>query len=274
MKNIVQSFIIAFSTYSRLPMPRVTWNEKNMRYAMCWFPCVGAVIGACHLALLHLFTDVLAMHGAVTAAVLTALPVLITGGIHMDGFLDTVDAKSSCKPREERLKILKDPHAGAFAVIYGSLYFLLYFGFMRELAVPHAAEGVLEDAVYGGNDFTAVYPVMALTYVYSRTLSGLAVVALKKAKRDGMAAETAEAADKCVKWILCVILAVCVALMLAVHVQYGLTAALVGLFCAVCCRNTAYKTFGGITGDIAGYFLQVCELAVLIALTVARQMIL
>lgn len=274
MKNIVQSLIIAFSTYSRLPMPRIVWSEKNMRYAMCWFPCVGAVIGACHLALLYLLTDVLAMHGAVTAAALTALPVLITGGIHMDGFLDTVDAKSSYKPQEERLKILKDPHTGAFAVIYGSLYFLIYFGFMRELTVPRAAEGVLENMVYRGNDFTAVYPVMALAYIYSRTLSGLAVVTLKKARKDGMAAETAETADKCVKWILCVELAACVSLMLAVHVWYGLTAALVGLFCAVYCRNTAYKTFGGITGDVAGYFLQVCELAVLIGLTVVRRLIL
>lgn len=274
MRDIVQSFIIAFSTYSRLPMPRVEWSEKNMRYSMCWFPCVGAVIGVCHLALLYLFGTVLSMHEAVTAAVLTALPVFITGGIHMDGFLDTIDARSSYKPKEEKLKILKDPHTGAFAVIYGILYILLYFGFMRELVELRAGEHILKDNVYEVNDFTAVYLVMATAYIYVRALSGLAVVTLKKARTDGMAAETAGAADKCVKWVLCAELAACAAVMLAVHIWYGLAAVLVGLWCAVYCRHIAYKTFGGITGDIAGYFLQVCELAVLIALTVVRQIIL
>jgi adenosylcobinamide-GDP ribazoletransferase len=43
-------------------------------------------------------------------------PIIITGGIHMDGFLDTQDALSSYQPRERRLEILKDSHAGAFAI--------------------------------------------------------------------------------------------------------------------------------------------------------------
>ena len=31
--------------YSKIPMPRVEWNEKNMKYAMCFFPLVGVVTG-------------------------------------------------------------------------------------------------------------------------------------------------------------------------------------------------------------------------------------
>ena len=38
--------IIAFAMYSRIPMPRVDWSEKNMRYAMCFFPVIGIVIAA------------------------------------------------------------------------------------------------------------------------------------------------------------------------------------------------------------------------------------
>ena len=44
------------------------------------------------------------------------IPVLITGGIHLDGLLDTADALSSYKTKEEKLEILKDSHAGAFAL--------------------------------------------------------------------------------------------------------------------------------------------------------------
>ena len=43
--NIIKSICVAFSMYSKIPMPRVEWNEKNMKYAMCFFPIVGAVIG-------------------------------------------------------------------------------------------------------------------------------------------------------------------------------------------------------------------------------------
>ena len=44
----------------------------------------------------------------------------------MDGFLDTVDARSSCQDRQRKLEILKDPHTGAFAVIGGGVYLLIY----------------------------------------------------------------------------------------------------------------------------------------------------
>ena len=43
---ILKSLALAFSMYSKIPMPRVEWNEKNMRYALCFFPFVGAVNGA------------------------------------------------------------------------------------------------------------------------------------------------------------------------------------------------------------------------------------
>ena len=56
----------------------------------------------------------------------TAVPLLITGGIHMDGFLDVTDARSSFQSRERKLEILKDPHAGAFAIAGCGVYLLLY----------------------------------------------------------------------------------------------------------------------------------------------------
>ena len=43
---IFNSLIIAIAMYSKIPMPQAEWNEKNMRYAMCFFPVVGVVIGA------------------------------------------------------------------------------------------------------------------------------------------------------------------------------------------------------------------------------------
>ncbi|MDE6738305.1 MAG: adenosylcobinamide-GDP ribazoletransferase, partial [Lachnospiraceae bacterium] len=46
MKSIINSFIIAVAMYSKIPMPKVEWNQKNMKYVLCFFPVIGLVIGA------------------------------------------------------------------------------------------------------------------------------------------------------------------------------------------------------------------------------------
>ena len=43
--RVIRSFVIAFSTYSRIPMPQVEWSDENRKYSMCFFPLIGAVIG-------------------------------------------------------------------------------------------------------------------------------------------------------------------------------------------------------------------------------------
>ena len=40
----------------------------------------------------------------------------VTGGLHRDGLMDSCDAIFSRRDRETRLRILSDPHSGAFAV--------------------------------------------------------------------------------------------------------------------------------------------------------------
>lgn len=242
---MLKSMIAAFSMYSKIPMPRVEWSEKSMRYYMCFFPAVGAVTGLCCAGCYFLLKKI-GVGQSAAAALLTALPVLLNGGIHMDGFMDTMDAKSSYKPVEDKLKILKDPHTGAFAVIYAILYFLVSYAFFCE-----AGSGQIGWIGAG--------------YVYSRILSGLSVVTFKKAKKDGMAAASADAAQKNVKWILAAELAVFAAALLWADPLMGAVCLLVGGMVFAYYRSMSYRVFGGITGDLAGYFLQLCELMLLIA---------
>ena len=124
--RIFETIVVAFSLFSALPMPKVDWNAENRRYSLCAFPLIGAVIGLCCWLWIRLCL-LLAIPSLLRAAVLCALPVLITGGIHLDGFADTWDALSSHAAPERKREILKDPHAGAFAVIHLCLYFLLSF---------------------------------------------------------------------------------------------------------------------------------------------------
>lgn len=92
---------------------------------MCFFPVVGVIIGALVFGAGQLILRYTECGKLFFAAVMTMIPVAVTGGIHLDGFADTIDAVSSYKDREKKLEILKDPHTGAFAVIGLCAYFLL-----------------------------------------------------------------------------------------------------------------------------------------------------
>ena len=118
--NIIYGLFIAFSMYSKIPVPRVDWTGKRLRYVMCWFPLVGVVCGLI-LWLWLSFAWRFSIHPACAGMIGCCIPLWVSGGIHMDGFLDTVDARSSYGDREKKLAILKDPHTGAFAIIGGGV---------------------------------------------------------------------------------------------------------------------------------------------------------
>ncbi|NTU88543.1 MAG: adenosylcobinamide-GDP ribazoletransferase, partial [Actinobacteria bacterium] len=84
----LKAICIAFSTYSIVPVPRFEWKEDAMRYSLGAFPLVGVLLG-CALFLWFLVCIVLHCGNVLFATVATAIPFLVTGGIHMDGFCDT-----------------------------------------------------------------------------------------------------------------------------------------------------------------------------------------
>ena len=95
------------------------------------------------------------------------IPLAVTGGIHMDGFMDTVDARASWQPAEKRLEILKDSHTGAFAVMACAGYLLL------------------SAALYSEADAAAGLRLVGV-FILSRALSAWALAILKGARQDGM----------------------------------------------------------------------------------------
>lgn len=239
---VLQTMAVAFAMFSALPVPQFAWNSKNMRYALCAFPLIGGVIGA-----LWSLCGVLLLPDIVRVGCFCLLPVAVTGGIHLDGYADTCDALSSYGDREKKLEILKDPHCGAFAVIRLCSYFLAYFALCTCVSFAPRV-GVL----------------WVLALVLERALSGLAVASFPMAKNTGLAHTFATAADKTVvRRVLAVLAAVLCAGMAALGGWALVLAAL-----AVLWRYHAVsrKQFGGITGDLAGWFLQKAELWMLAAL--------
>ena len=123
------ALLIALSTYSRVPVPRADWTQENRRYALCFFPLAGVVIAAAEFVWWRLWWG---RWSFLFAAGSTLIPLVITGGIHMDGLMDTADALASNGRREKKLEILKDSRCGAFAVMACAGYLLLSFALWAE----------------------------------------------------------------------------------------------------------------------------------------------
>ena len=239
---VLQTIAVAFAMFSAIPVPQFDWNEKNMRYAMCAFPLIGVVIGAAWCV-----CGVLPLPGLAKAAGFALVPVWVTGGIHLDGYADTCDALSSYGDREKKLEILKDPHCGAFAVIRLCSYFVAYF------ALCCCVQFTLQ-----------VGAVWLLALVLERACSGYAVAAFPLAKNTGLAHTFATAAD--LMTVLRVRGGLSIVLAVALFALGGGVLVLAAGVVLWRYHRVAIKQFGGITGDLAGWFLQKAELYMLAAL--------
>lgn len=243
-----KSLTVAFSIYSKIPVPRFNWGSDDMKYHLIFFPWVGAVIGAAEWGWYKL---AFSSNQLFYILIALAIPVLISGGFHLDGFLDSMDALHSYGDRQKKLEILKDPHVGAFAVISFAVYLLLAAAFLS-LADESSSKGVI---------------CICFTFFISRCLSGLSVIIFPKAKADGMLA--AESATKkplfvIVCLLLQLILAACVMVWLAgISALITLSAILLSFLYYYAMSR---KHFGGITGDLAGFFVCLAELSGMITL--------
>ena len=238
---MIRSAVIAFSTYSRLPMPQVEWSDENRRYSMCFFPLVGVVIGG----LIWLWLCVcgwLELNALVKGAVGAVIPLMVTGGIHMDGFMDTTDALASWQPKEKKLEILKDSHVGAFAVMHCAAYLLLAAALYSE---AEATQG----------------PLLCCVFVLSRAMSAWTLTVFRNARPNGMLDAFARAARKRAVTVSGIVYAlICLAVWSVIGGWIALPCCCAAVLCAAAYRHMAYGRFGGVTGDLAGWFLEVTEL--------------
>ena len=252
---ILETAAVAFGMFSALPVPQPEWNEKNMRYALCVFPLIGGVLGALWWGWAAV-SAWLALPALLRGGVFCLLPAAVTGGIHLDGYADTSDALASFAPPERRREILRDSHCGAFAIIRLCGYFTGYFALCGTVETQDRA--VL---------------CMVLSFVLSRALSGFAITAFPLAGNTGLAHTFATAAQKGrARVVLAVTAALCMGGMALWGGIAGVAmsaAAGVVLWQYV---RTARDKFGGISGDLAGWFLQRAELWMLAALVACQQM--
>ena len=253
MKSLWNNFKVAFAMFSKIPMPPADWTKENMKYMFCFFPFIGTVIGGLTMLAAYLGWRFGYQPGFVSA-ILVLMPVFVTGGIHVDGLLDTSDALSSWQERTRRLEILKDSHAGAFAVITAAVYFVIFYG--------------AYDQLYGSGNLQAI-EILCLGFMVSRCLSGIGVITFPKAKADGTVAEfSRNSSDVISRNILVVYLVFLAAVMIWIQPVWGSAAFVGALLVFWYYHHVAMKYFGGTTGDISGFFLCICEAGMAVILAV------
>lgn len=235
-------------------MPMIPWNDRDLRYAFCFLPAAGIMSGAVQAACAALLYAA-GVSPVLSAALLCAVPLLVTGGIHMDGFSDTMDALSSHADREKKLKIMDDPHIGAFGVMWMTVYMLVLCAAYYELCAALRARSAC---------MPEVCVLLAVVPAVSRAVTALAIATVPASKKEGMLYAFTAAANKralaavSLAWILAAAGAAYIARCGAVLI---IAAALL-LF--VYFRHMAVKNFGGISGDLCGWLIQISELVMLV----------
>lgn len=241
MKQVWNSFRLAFSMYSIFPSRQVEKNKENMKYILVFVPLVGAIIGLL-IREWMIISPYLINKDLMGAVVCAMLPIFLSGGAFLDGFFRTVDALCSHQPREGKLEILRDSHSGYFAIIICVCYFFIIVGLWSEMPLDS-------------------WPVLAYGFVLSRALYGLSIVCFKHTQKSKCSLYVGEGSSKVVVLvILAAYVIVCAVRMVMIDPMVGiccLVGALLafGYYCYV-----AFHHFGGITEDIAGFFVHVCEI--------------
>lgn len=253
MRNFIDALILVFSFFTRIPVPSKKAEDRVLSMSVLFLPLVGIVIGTAE-SLMMFLGDKVGLPGLVLALFYLAIPILITGGIHIDGFIDTADAMSSYGSIEKKHKILKDPRVGAFGIIRLVLYFLvalavlvMLFGNNMNLPFIHAAV------------------LFTMPFVLSRVLLEVIVFWYKPYEspdgEGGMLLMLKAGETPVMKYVaLAEVVVAVVVLFLALPTFKAMATLILLAGFMLYFRYFANRYFAGVSGDLCGWFLCIAEL--------------
>ncbi|MDN5291651.1 MAG: adenosylcobinamide-GDP ribazoletransferase [Anaerophaga sp.] len=127
--NILFSSILYFT---RLSLPfKIEYRKENQQLATTWLPLIGIIVGSI-VAAVFFFADKVLPQSVAVLLSLTA-GVLVTGAFHEDGFADVCDAFGGGYTADQRLRIMRDPRVGAYAVTGIVLLFSMKIALLIEM---------------------------------------------------------------------------------------------------------------------------------------------
>jgi len=131
--NFIKRFSFALTFLTRLPFPiKTEYNEDLPSSSMGLYPLIGLIIGVILLLFSELSSIFLPIN--ITNILLLILLVYLTGGLHLDGFIDSIDGLFSSRKKDKILEIMHDSLIGSFGAIAVILLFLLKFNLFLEFS--------------------------------------------------------------------------------------------------------------------------------------------
>ncbi|MBP3918369.1 MAG: adenosylcobinamide-GDP ribazoletransferase [Clostridia bacterium] len=245
MKKYFRACMMCMTMFCAIPCPFHTWDDEARPLMTLFLPVVGAWIGILWTLTAYVIRW-LGLPVMVGAAILCAYPFLITGGMHMDGYLDVTDAVKSWRDLEERRRILKDPNAGSFAVLACVLLIMTQFALFAQ-----------------AND-TANAFTLTLIPIVSRTTAGLCITVLRPMGTSEYAGAYRQGIKKShiVVFIITMLCVAALGFLLLGKYGFASLAVIAGYLMHL---RRAFRSLDGMSGDISGYaltFAEVCGIAV------------
>lgn len=273
MKKYITGFFMAWGCFTVIPCPYKKWDENARDQMLFALPFIGLIVGWLWYGVYLLLWKALAIPHLITAVILAFFPMLLTGFIHIDGFMDCCDAIGSRRPREDKLRILKDSHVGAFACIGIAFWAMIGTGAMDAvLLAPDVTEaGSVGFLTIGKVNMT---PCLILIPAVSRFMSAISVwnyppLPTSQYNRTSGADAGGRKPVGATVLVMLLIFAIFFAVVefstfthLISRTELVFVIEMVAYYLA--CMH-ARRQLGGMSGDISGYSITVAETAALLA---------
>ncbi len=239
------SFFDALEFLTRMRVRRAAPDLAAVARSQVWFPVVGLLIGLLLLGIDRALTRVLP--DVSIDVILVVSLAMVTGALHLDGLADAADGLFGAHDRERRLAIMRDVHAGTYAIV--AVVCVLALKWAGLVALPGDVR--LEAIVLA--------PCLA------RFAMVASIAAFPYARESGMGASFRARA-----WPAAVVVSGGVAVVASVGLLGfdGVLVLMIAVACAFAIGAYAVRAVGGMTGDLYGAVVEVTEAVVLLGIAV------
>lgn len=259
---ILKEIALLIKFMTRLPMPKVKFDSKLLGKSMMFFPVVGIIIGLINWIV---GTGVYKLEyerithgylggtlGLVTAFVLVALEVILTGGLHLDGLADTFDGIFSYRSKQKMLEIMKDSRVGTNGVLILIFYILGKVIFLMETAkYLGVSQGIL----------------MLMVPVIARIGGVINCATEPYARATGMGKTFVENTDKkgmIVSLVIATLFVIVVSILNKISLLTTIGTIVIVALSSYLFGKLMTRKIGGITGDTLGALLELSSLLALV----------
>lgn len=177
IKQYAKACVAAFQFLTRIPIPlEVPFDKQTLQRSLIFFPIVGVVLGGLLSGVAILLSFI--APPVICAVLVLGLWIALTGGLHLDGLMDTADGVLSGRSREKMLDIMKDSRVGSFGVIAALFMMLLKFAGLYYLFEQQAQHGL---------SVSWLLLAIAAATMWSRWWMVISISSWKPARDNGLA---------------------------------------------------------------------------------------